>query len=86
VGLVSYHREGIIMPIRSNKLFDTIVRLTGLKREVIAKDLEEILKAIGASPETVTEDQIRKGMLQYLKKFDKDWFKDTVDKAKNLVH
>ena len=74
------------MPIRSNKLFDTIVRLTGLNKEVIAKDLEEILKSIGASPENVTEDQIRKGMLQYLKKLDKNWFKETVDKAKNLVH
>ncbi len=50
----------------SNDIFNQIVEFTGLPKEEIASELSEILRSYGLDPATVTMDQLRDAMTDYL--------------------
>lgn len=48
------------------ELVDTVVSFTGLNEALVGKELGSILENAGASPETLTLDQLRAAMVAYL--------------------
>jgi hypothetical protein len=50
----------------NNEIFNQIVEFTGLPKEEIANELAEILSGYGLNPATVTMDQLRDAMTDYL--------------------
>lgn len=49
-----------------NEIFNQIVEFTGLPKEEIAGELTEILQSYGLNPATVTMEQLREAMTEYL--------------------
>lgn len=50
----------------NNEIFNQIVEFTGLPKEEIAGELNEILSSYGLNPATVTMEQLRDAMTNYL--------------------
>lgn len=50
----------------NNEIFNQIVEFTGLPKEEIANELSEILASYGLNPATVTMEQLRDAMSEYL--------------------
>ena len=58
-----------------NELFEEVIRLSGLPRKIIQKELTTILKKSGTPPQKVTEPQLRKALARYLKEVINDSLK-----------
>jgi len=58
--------EGVTTETRS-KLFDEVALLTGLPSQVIRGELENIIKKQGADPGSLTLEQLKSAMVEYLK-------------------
>ncbi len=50
----------------NNEIFNQIVEFTGLPKEEIANELTDILGSYGLNPATVTMEQLRDAMTNYL--------------------
>ncbi len=50
-----------------NRLFKEVTDLTGLPENLISKELVSILEQVGATPQAVTLEDLRKAMAAYLK-------------------
>ncbi len=50
----------------NNEIFNQIVEFTGLPKEEIASELTEILASQGLNPATITMEQLREAMTEYL--------------------
>jgi hypothetical protein len=48
-------------------LFDEVARITGLPSQVIRQELENIIKKQGADPDTLTLEQLKEAMVEYMK-------------------
>ena len=50
-----------------NELFRKVVELSGLPKEVITKELNDILKEMKIEPSQVTEPELRSALARYLR-------------------
>ncbi len=55
----------VFMP---NALFNKVVKLSGLDNDEAVRELKTILADVGSSPEKVTEEEMRLGLLCYFNK------------------
>ena len=52
--------------VRGNQLFNTVIGATDLPNEPIRKELESLLLAAGKTPETLTLEDLREVLADYL--------------------
>ena len=50
-----------------NELFRKVIELSGLPKEVITKELNDILKEMKIEPSQVTEPELRSALAHYLR-------------------
>ncbi|OGQ14079.1 MAG: hypothetical protein A3B70_05440 [Deltaproteobacteria bacterium RIFCSPHIGHO2_02_FULL_40_11] len=50
-----------------NELFRKVIELSGLPKEVITKELNDILKEMKIEPSQVTEPELRSALARYLR-------------------
>lgn len=49
-----------------NDLFNKVIAMSGLDKEVVTDELRRLLGEIGTSPEHVTEDEMRRSIQLYM--------------------
>ena len=52
--------------LSGNQLFDEVMSLTGLPKELVSEDLAPVLQRLGVTPESMTLDDLRRAMAEYL--------------------